>query len=74
MKDYLGNDLSDGDIVVIMRPGYRDLCLAKVLGISPSGKTLYLQYKHHSGNYYNEVKQSGNQVIKYFGNVSSWEN
>lgn len=75
MRDYLGNELAIGDIVVIMRPKYRDLCLAKIDGASSSGRTLYLKYRVQWTSDYrlDDVKQDTMQVIKYFGDTSKWD-
>lgn len=64
-KDYLGKELHVGDTVILVRPNYRDLCLAKITNISSTGKTVYLEYRDYS-NYMCEVKQNSKQVIKYF--------
>lgn len=73
--DYLGNPLSVGDVVVIMRPKYRDLCLAKIDKISTSGKTLFLKYRVSwtSSYHIDDLKQVSSQVIKYFGDATTWD-
>lgn len=71
-KDYLGNELVVGDVVILVRPNYRDLRLATITKISSTGRTVYLEYTTVYLEYTNyskftqEVKQEPHQLIKYF--------
>jgi hypothetical protein len=61
MKDFLGNNLEVGDIVVMMRPNYRELIKAKILRFTKCFAVL--SYKTYS-DYDDEIKQDPRQLIK----------
>jgi hypothetical protein len=63
MKDFLNQDLATGDFVVMMRPGYRELMVGRVDGLTP--KKVRVKYQPHwdkNGNLENVVIDSTNLV------------
>lgn len=59
MKDFLGNDLAVGDMVVMIRPHYRELVKAKIIRFTKC--YVILEY---AGSYKGEIKQTPDQMIK----------
>ncbi len=45
MKDFVGQDLDEGDYVAFVRPKYRESVLGKVIELTP--KKVRVQYKPH---------------------------
>lgn len=62
-KDFLGNDLEIGDLVVFMEVKYRNFKKGKIISIS----TKMLVIDDGSSNFYPTSKQRHNQVIKIIG-------
>ena len=62
MKDFLGEDLSIGDTVVMIRPGYRELVKAKIERFTKH--YVFLKYIPHFSNIEDEIKQTPNQMIR----------
>lgn len=53
MRDFLGNELTEGDFVVLLTPNYRGLALGKVIKLTP--KKVRVEYKN-TWNYGNGGK------------------
>lgn len=62
MKDFLGNELSINDNVVIIRPKYKELVKAIVIRFTKN--YVFVEYKPHFGDIKSEIKQTPNQIIK----------
>lgn len=45
MRDFLGNELQIGDFVAFTRPGYRGLCVGKILAFTP--KSIRVEYTNN---------------------------
>jgi len=61
MKDFIGNTLSEGDIVVMMYPGYRVLCSAKIIRFT----ACFVFVRIHGED--NDMKQTSDQLVKIKG-------
>jgi hypothetical protein len=59
MKDFLGNDLAVGDMVVMILPQYRELMKAKIIRFTKC--YVILTYDQ---SYKGEIKQTPDQMIK----------
>lgn len=64
MKDFLGKELSVGDEVVWIHPGYREYDKAKVLRFTKCYVIIERIRKYHDGQTTEEVKQKSEQLIK----------
>jgi hypothetical protein len=64
MKDYIGNELSIGDKVAFMVPGYRELASGVITGFSNC--YVYIDRKPSKGkaDWITNIKQTPNQIIK----------
>jgi len=62
-KDFLGNELEIGDLVVFMEVNYRNLKTGKIVSISPK----MLLVDDGSSSLYSTSKQRHDQVIKIIG-------
>jgi len=59
--DLFGQELAVGDTVALMRPQYRELCLAKIIKIT--AKTVLVEYEHHYAGK-REFRSDAGQLIK----------
>jgi hypothetical protein len=63
-KDFLGRDLNQGDYVVFIKQGYRELKLAKIKAFSKTGKARVVwntEYGHR------DLLQDGSKLVKVEG-------
>jgi len=58
MKDFIGATLAKGDTVVMMYPGYRELCSASIIRFTPC----FVFVRIHGED--NDVKQTPDQLVK----------
>lgn len=69
MKDFIGQTLNIGDIVIFAAPSYRMMAFGTIASFSKSGLSCVIKYKN-TWNYGKEgmdaeVRQGVDQVIKY---------
>lgn len=62
MKDFLGNELSIGDTVVMIRPQYRELFKTKIIRFTKC--YVILDSSDIDGHYGDTIKQTPDQMIK----------
>ena len=63
MKDILGQELSVGDSVVVVRKGYRDMVKAKIIALT--SKFIRAEYPLHYGNNMEDYLVLPSSVVKY---------
>lgn len=66
MKDFLGRDLGIGDFVIIVNPGYSDLCLGVVQKFTPQKVRIKYRYPTFKGSA--EILKDPNSVVKINSN------
>lgn len=65
MKDFLDRELSNDDSVIMIKPGYRDFTLARVIGFTAQYVKIVL--KAPGTNSTREMKQKPEQLVKVDG-------
>ena len=60
-KDYNGNELNIGDVVIFIRPNYREFVTGVAVAFTP--KCVRVKYRNQRGDYV-EILQFDYQLIK----------
>jgi len=65
MKDFVGQDLNEGDYVAFIRPLYRQLVLGKIIKLTP--KKVRVEYKPHWSDKMDDSVVDPSDVVKLEG-------
>lgn len=75
MKDFVGNELNIGDIIICNDKKYSHLIVAKIVKFTPKGlKAIYQNNLYNSSNYIIMSLYTSSQVIKLMQNVNNIAN